>query len=57
MPKVLEPWGRLGPRVALRETPDGLAGTGRGEGFPEPMTGEKVSVVEECLLSPVNQWP
>lgn len=37
MPKVLEPWGRLGPRVALRETPAWLGATRRGEGFPDPV--------------------
>lgn len=53
LPRVLDPWGRLGPRVALRETAAGLGGTGRGEGFPEPMTEEKpASVAEECFPSP-----
>lgn len=53
LPRVIEPWGRLGPRVALRETAAGLGGTGRGEGFPEPMTEEKpASVGEECFSSP-----
>jgi hypothetical protein len=55
LPKVLEPWGRLGPRVALRETPAWLGATRRGEGFPDPMTGEKAALVEEFLSSPTSQ--